>query len=487
MNNYKIICINQKHSVKLHFQNKKPSMKNYLLIIFPLLVFSVNSSSQGVFQRVLGNVGIGYDIIESSDHNFIFTGLAGGGEQVIVSKIDSAGDTIWVKYFGPTIGNTPSNVGHSITYISNDRYLITGNYDPGINADYSNLYAIIIDSAGNEIWENNYGNGTCGGNNAVYDSINKKIYFVGYVNSTSVLLIKTDTAGNFIWSKTYTYGSQSVGIKIAMRNDTDIFIVGYMSVTGNNTDGILLEVDSAGTVINMKHFGGNLNDEFNDLRILPDSGFMVAGRTINNLSHWDGWLLRFDKNLDTLWSKVYSQDSFSCSFNHFTFSSSNTYWICGFSSNYITTIEYAWICETDTIGNVLYNGLYGTNQYNSLASIIESTNHSILAIGDASGAYLVRLDSDYLYNGINENLLSEKIVTYPNPSNGIIYLKVPENINFKELQINIVDVLAKKYSVNYSQLKNNLISVSLPFANGLYILTLQDKKHVFQNKIILQK
>ena len=61
-------------------------IKTYILILFSLLVFSANSYSQGVFQKMLVPSS-GSDIIEAADHNFIYVGST--GTQVLVSKIDS--------------------------------------------------------------------------------------------------------------------------------------------------------------------------------------------------------------------------------------------------------------------------------------------------------------------------------------------------------------------------------------------------------------
>lgn len=463
-------------------------IRNYLLIIFSFLVFSINSYSQGVFQRVFGT-GSGKDIIEAADHNFIYTG--GTGSQVIASKIDSAGDTIWIKYFGPTNGMTPNNIGYSITYINDNKYLITGQYYPGTSS-YTNLYAIMIDSAGSEIWENNYGNGNWSGSNATYDNINQKIYYVGTYAGANILIVKSDTAGNFIWGQTYNYGLQSGGLKIAMRSDTDIFIIGSMSVTLNNNDGILLEVDSVGTAISMKHYGGINDDEFEDFKILPDSGFMIVGTTKSYANYGEGWLLRLDKNGDTIWIKTFGQNHTTGNqYFHFAISTLNTIWICGNVFAYDSLlVNQAWIFETDTSGNILYNSLFGgQNKY--LNSIIESSNHSILAVGETganlvSDVYFIRLDTDYLYTGIKDNILSERITIYPNPSINIVYMKIPDSINLNEIQIFISDVLGKSYSVKYSQIQNNLFRLELPFANGLYMIIIKDTKQILKNKIIIQ-
>src|SRR5690349_4598143 len=103
--------------------------KYFVSILFLTALTYPTIGETSPFERML-MPGFGNDIIESVEHNFIFTG--GDGESVLVSKINSTGDTIWERKFGLTSGTFPNNFGSDIIRISDDRYLITGNYDPGI-------------------------------------------------------------------------------------------------------------------------------------------------------------------------------------------------------------------------------------------------------------------------------------------------------------------------------------------------------------------
>ncbi len=466
-------------------------MKHFHTIFFLLSCFCGNTFAQSASENILGS-GFGSDIIESADHNFIFTG--GDGTRVLISKIDSAGNTLWVKFFGLTTGLTPNNSGTSITYISDNKYVITGNYEPGTSS-FHNLYAIMIDTSGNEIWEHNFGNGNCYGTNVTFDSINQTIYFVGsaHVSNSDILVVKTDTAGNLIWNQYFDYGNNDYGEKISLRNENDIFIAGGSnSMSGNNyNDGILLEIDSTGTFVGINSYGGNSADIFYDFKILPDNSFFVLGNTQSfGAGLQDGWLLRLNSLGDTLWTKTYG-DTIGDNLHHFAFSNSNTIWLCGYSNTLSPNFQDAWLLEIDTSGNTLYNKHFGNTNYEMTFSIIESSFNSIFAIGESDTnsfqqIYLIRLDSVNLFSSVPyDNLVSSnQLFAYPNPTNDISFLQLPSDFDFNFLKIDVRDLLGRTFIQNAYHVKNNLIAIYLPSPSGIYSITIQDDKKIFQTQII---
>jgi hypothetical protein len=72
-------------------------------------------------------------------------------------------------------------------------------YDPGIGG-YNKVYAIMIDTAGNTIWERTFSNSNSYGRNATYDNLNNVIYIVGNSRhiTDDIYVVKLDTAGSFL-------------------------------------------------------------------------------------------------------------------------------------------------------------------------------------------------------------------------------------------------------------------------------------------------
>lgn len=457
---------------------------------FPFLILiciSISGFATHAREMLLGS-GNGSSIIETADHNFIFTGAE--NSMVLVAKVDSEGNRIWTNHFGPTTGLTPNNSGASIIRITESKYLITGNYEPGTNS-FHNLYAILIDSSGNEIWEHNFGVGNCYGTSAAYDSISNVIYLLGSANSpnSDIFLVKVDTSGRFLWNKYIDYGYTEYGRKIVLRNEQDIFILGTgnsLAVTGFN-DGLLIETDSSGYTIRVNSYGGYPADNFTDIEMLAD-GFLILGNTVSyGAGLQDGWLLRLNNYLDTVWTKTFGT-GISDNLQSFVRTDSNTIWYCGYSNSLSPNYNDTWILETDTSGNVLYDEHFGNSNSEMTYSIIESESHSIYAIGESdtsssSRVYLIRLDSLDILNTLPEisSTDPQPFHLYPNPSNGKINIQVQSDFQF--VRAELYNSTGKIFQVNVCKVSDQLLEINLPDVAGLYVLNIHDKRKSYQFKI----
>src|SRR5206468_2609251 len=82
---------------------------------------------------------------------------------------------------------------------------------------------------------------------------------------------------------------------------------GSTSSFGNgSSDVLLIKTDSLGKAQFMKTYGGDNIDKAYSVQQLPDSGFYIAGYTNSyGTGGYDGYLIRTDKNGDTLWTRTY--------------------------------------------------------------------------------------------------------------------------------------------------------------------------------------
>lgn len=105
------------------------------------------------------------------------------------------------------------------------------------------------------------------------------------------------------WEQIYGAAGQEYGYSVKTCLGQGYLVAGTTS-SGGVTDGYIVRTDSVGLVMWSKYFVGNNIDVIRSVKQLPDSGFVLAGFS-NSAGHggYDGWLLRTDKNGDTLWTK----------------------------------------------------------------------------------------------------------------------------------------------------------------------------------------
>src|SRR6185436_12904184 len=124
------------------------------------------------------------------------------------------------------------------------------------------------------------------------------------VLATAVFLLTTlNCLGQITFQRTYGIGTYNEGRSVRQTFDGGYIIGGTESDAGNGaTDMYLLKVDSLGIFQWHKTFGGSGVDRGYSVEQLSDSGYAIAGYT-NSFGHggYDGYLVRTDKNGDTLW------------------------------------------------------------------------------------------------------------------------------------------------------------------------------------------
>jgi len=118
-------------------------------------------------------------------------------------------------------------------------------------------------------------------------------------------LLKVDKYGEFLWSHNYGGADSDWGQSIVVTYDSTYAIGGYTNSFGaGGFDFYLIRTTGDGTPLWEKTYGGADWDLAYDLVEMPDSGFVLVGYSYSFSGNKDGYIVRTDKNGDTLWTKV---------------------------------------------------------------------------------------------------------------------------------------------------------------------------------------
>jgi len=142
----------------------------------------------------LGEWKWGFSTIELSGGDFMTCGryTYGGRGQVLVIKTDSQGNEIWEKEFGD---ENLSEEGRSVKQNNDGTFMITGSsYD--INTMQDDIILLKIDQAGNQMWIKYFGGPEKDwGMNLIKDANDDNIITGDY--SENIFMARTDKDGNF--------------------------------------------------------------------------------------------------------------------------------------------------------------------------------------------------------------------------------------------------------------------------------------------------
>jgi hypothetical protein len=120
-------------------------------------------------------------------------------------------------------------------------------------------------------------------------------------------LLKVDSIGDFEWSYNYGGPGSDWGESLVLTKDSAYAIGGYTNSFGSGGfDFYLIKTDSVGNPEWQHTYGGSDWDQAYGLVQLEDSGFVLVGETFSyGAGLQDVYIIRTDKNGDTLWTRTY--------------------------------------------------------------------------------------------------------------------------------------------------------------------------------------
>lgn len=336
----------------------------HTLLLSIVFVFAhISVQAQTGFQVAIGgtNDDIGYSILIAPDGSYVVAGQTnsgglGAGDAYLV-KINTDGSLRWSKSFGANFLES----GRCVKLLSDNGYVVTGK-SPGTSNLKDNIYILRFSKSGQRLWSKYYGgagdevgkvvevlpndemmilsptdlgtgnmdilllkldsNGTFI-SSGVYGGVMDEnpttmVYKNGhgyvicgnrknYQSDWQGLLVRIADNGNIIWSKEYGASGNDNLVNLIIDDNDDYVVTGFVEDIGaGGRDLLLMKVDSSGTILWSRIFGGNLNEIGRDLVQLPDGGYLISGITKSfGKGQNDIYILKVDRNGILQWSRTY--------------------------------------------------------------------------------------------------------------------------------------------------------------------------------------
>jgi hypothetical protein len=338
------------------------------------------------------------------------------------------------------------------------------------NTDY---WVVKMDSTGNKAWDYSYG-----GSLEEYSN---------FVNQFHYDVIATTGDSMLIFGNTLSPANGT--ISVPMLGSTDFWAV---------------MIDSSGTQVWDKRFGGNSHDYMSKI-LIEDDGYIIVGSTLSTVSgtvgqpsigNYDVWILKIDKAGNKLWDGRYGSVDGEQGFD-IQPAPDGGYWILASTTSLLPSgdvsepsyggVDY-WMIKVDSVGNFIWEKRFGSSGTDMPSNFVIMNDGSIYICGQGdAGTSTVKTDSgkggsDYwivhfnYYNNNttvieNDNVLP-KLNAWPNPFHDDISIDgIPSGQH-----------LATLFSTEGRQLWESRLNggrrVTLNFPslpNGLYFLQVQGK------------
>lgn len=275
-------------------------------------------------------------------------------------KLDISGNLIWSREYSSGLVKTQ---GVKAIETADKGFAILGWTAMSNNLPIK-TYMIKTDSLGNKEWDMYYGDSA----NYVYDGTSLLqesdggYVLMGIIGTNGtyyrmITIMRTDSAGNKLWQ--HDYGLPTLyahGEWITKLKDGNYLISGQDGIPFGNTNGLLIKTDTLGNVIWQKHYGFTQVGNIRGVVENPDGTICFhLGQLLTNPSRDVANLYKVNSNGDSLWSRQYVYDTSVvnnyCYAYYMTSTSDGGYIICGQENQGPPPYSQdAWLVKVDSLG-----------------------------------------------------------------------------------------------------------------------------------------
>ena len=290
-------------------------------------------------------------------------------------------DTLWSK----TLGGADVDRAYSVQQTTDRGYIVAGiTKSFGIGSpDFENVYLIKTDSLGDTLWTRTYGGSGYDESRFVDQTFDGGYIVAGYSTlgdpnqwGMNAYLIKTDSLGDTLWTRIYGGIGWDDARCVQQTADSGYIVVGSTDTAGTGyTDVWIIRTNRNGDTLWTKIYGGSNSDYAHYVQQTLDSGYIV-GATL-----WkDMWLLKLDSLGDTLWTRTYGGSGREwCRSVQQTHD--NGYILAGHTTSFGAGDRDIYLVKTDSLGDTLWTRTYGDTALDYAASIEQTSDSGYIASG----------------------------------------------------------------------------------------------------------
>ncbi|MBL0048149.1 MAG: T9SS type A sorting domain-containing protein [Bacteroidetes bacterium] len=331
-------------------------------------------------------------------------------------------------------------------------------------------------------------------------------------------ITRTDSLGNIIWSKQYGGSSGEYVNSIVRTSDGNFVCAGYTSSTdsafsvNHGTDDYwIFKIDTLGTLIWQKIYGGTGSDFAYKVLELNSNAIYVSGYTrsfdgdvVGNHStpgNEDVWVLKLDSLGNFIWKKCYGGSGFEYSYtmtqtidNNIVITSSGA----SLDGDLAGLIGYRgiWIFKIDSSGTILWSRQSGNNGSMLLPNSVVSydsktfffTGHPLSSGGDITSFYggfndiwMASITDTSHALGYPKNYESTLVYAYPNPVSDKLNLQLSSSESF---WFKLFDSRSKLLLESKTQNESEFAIDLSDYPSGIYFLKILTTNQSIIKKII---
>jgi len=394
-------------------------------------IIKTNENSLELWERKIGEPGFyedGYSIAEASDGDLIICGITTEGDESydldgFLFKTDSGGGS-GLKY---TFGQSAVQDYFNKVIESNDGHFVV------VGSTNGKLWLVNVEPTWCNIdWEKSFN--TVNHGYDIQQTADNGYIILGINSENQICLIKTNSNGEEQWMKTLTDEGTHYTISLDVTSDGGYIVSGWVTTTDTSGyDALLIKTDDVGQIEWTKTYGGSDYEDCYDVIQTDDGGYLLA---------------------------------------------------CN-SKSYVDSYKIPLLIKTDSNGVKEWEKTFGGQPYDSLTSLIESSDNDYILTGQTGDIEIPYADVWLLkFTGDSLPIENESVPTIDNlvdnqEINGTI--KIRGTASLDELEYTVIQIDeghwlhvggrdSWSYTLNTTELSNGLHSFSVKsyFEGGVF-------------------
>src|SRR3989339_456058 len=309
----------------------------------------------------------------------------------------------WIKRYG----GSGIERGYSVQTTMDGGYIIVGS-----RGGLENAYILKVGFNGDSLWSKIYGGDSM---DYAYSVVNMENdgYAIAGGNSSIIgkgmemYLIRTDRNGDTLWTRTYGGDSDDYARSIKETPDSGFVLAGYTYSFGDSGDMYLVRTDKNGDTLWTKTFGTSYNDVIYSGQKTIDGGFVLAGLldTIYN----DIYVARVTASGDTLWTR---RDGGPGREEAYAIrpTPDSGFILCGLKNYSDTKRDDGYLLKINAKGDTLWSKLFGGSGYERFFDVQVTPDGGFILVGDVADSGFTNSDMYIVRTDAEGNVVAETVI-----------------------------------------------------------------------------
>lgn len=340
------------------------------------------------FQKSYGGAAddLGKAVLEYNNGDLYIAGstqsFGVGQKDVYIIKTDDKGNKIWSRTFGGAANDEANEI-----FVMQDGNLLILGTTASYGAGGNDVYLIKIDTSGALLWQKFFG-GPAGESGEDIVQTSDGNYMITGVTSgfgsglRDVYVLKVNSSGTLIWSKTFGGAADDGGSSLCNADTGDVMLFNFTDNYGAlNRDLYVIRINSVGDSLGSWRYGGAEYEEAQSIERTNDGNFILFGHTASfgHIEH-NTYAVKISGTGTVIWQNNYG-GSMHDGGEHGKQCNEGGYIFAGRSVSFANNFEQMYLIKTDESGNMQWQKDLGGTDDDAAYNIME-TNEAYFLVGN---------------------------------------------------------------------------------------------------------